>query len=52
VNCICVNKQWYISFAEEGEEGTKKKKKDNVPLLMATEKTTEIKSYIFFSYRA
>jgi len=47
VNCICVNKQWYISFAEEGE-----KKEDNVPLLMATEKTTEIKSYIFFSYRA
>jgi hypothetical protein len=27
-------------------------KKDNVPLLMATEKTTEIKSDIFFSYRA
>jgi hypothetical protein len=50
VNCICVNKQWYISFAEEGEEGGKKV--DNVPLLMATEKTTEIKSYIFFSYRA
>jgi hypothetical protein len=50
VNCICVNKQWYISFAEEGEEGGKKK--DNVPLLMATEKKTEIKSYIFFSYRA
>jgi hypothetical protein len=28
------------------------KKKDNVTLLMATEKTTEIKSDIFFSYRA
>jgi hypothetical protein len=26
VNCICVNKQWYISFAEEGEEGKNKRK--------------------------
>jgi hypothetical protein len=31
VNCICVNKQWYISFAEEGEEGKKEKEKTMFP---------------------
>jgi hypothetical protein len=42
-----------ISHLQKKEKkGVEKKKEDNVPILMATEKTTEIKSDIFFSYRA